>query len=418
MKTLFCLLLCLSLTLSLDFTYEKHDYINPWTGAVAWTTTNRPTLLSMEWIYLGVEQVLPTCSGSFDWSPLDNQISDISSRNHQVIVRPIFYGPGYGSGSYVPSDMPQITLSYEGDSFVSPDWSSSMTRECVFKFIDAFCDRYKSSSDIAYVQMGLVGLWGEHHIDSVPYTSSNFPSASLQQDIILRWISGMGSSSSSISLGISLDSTQEHGAFVDNTLDGRRFHFFDDTLLIENHDDPSNWRQEAVPTTEREARSQYGYGGEVFWGGCNSDSSWAVSPNDCGNGETMAEQGARLKLNYFLGSNAFETSSGRSNNQILTVSKSIGYDFWIRSISQGSTTEIEVCNEGVAYSPYLVQVCVSSSTSGENKQCQGDLSTLAPGGCTIFQFTLSGDTQYYVNLESLQRRKGQSTRWIFCSIYL
>ena len=79
--------------------FEDHEYVNPFTGGVAWETSLNAEVLAMEWAFIGVSEVLPLCAGGFDWSSVDGFLSRVASRGHQAILRPVFFGPGYGSGA-------------------------------------------------------------------------------------------------------------------------------------------------------------------------------------------------------------------------------------------------------------------------------------------------------------------------------
>ena len=75
---------------------EDHGFVNPFTGGVAWETSQNADVLSMEWDYVGVSEVLPLCAGAFDWASVDGFLARVASRGHKAILRPVFFGPGYG----------------------------------------------------------------------------------------------------------------------------------------------------------------------------------------------------------------------------------------------------------------------------------------------------------------------------------
>ena len=290
-----------------ELVFEDHNYVNPFTGGVAWETANNTEVLAMEWAFIGLSEVLPLCSGAFDWTSVDDFLTRVDSRGHQAVLRPVVFGPGYVLENYAPSDLITNDFLYEGSVFKNPDWSTENVQTCILKFIDAFAMRYKSDKRIAYIQMGLVGLWGEHHLDGNPYTTINFPSFEFQKTMVEHYVNGFGNTSSDLLTALSLDATQSHGYFSSNdaALDNVRFGFFDDSLLTANHNSPSNWRQEEAPEFQLALRKKYGWGGEAFWTGCNSNGSWAIPPNDCNNGETLGSQAQRIGLNYMLGSPAY-----------------------------------------------------------------------------------------------------------------
>ncbi len=86
----------------LDF--EDHAYVNPFTGGVPWADGQVTDAIAMEWAFVGVSEVLPHCTGAFNWMFVDDLLTDIAGRGHQAILRPVFFGPGYGN--FAPDGMP------------------------------------------------------------------------------------------------------------------------------------------------------------------------------------------------------------------------------------------------------------------------------------------------------------------------
>ncbi len=366
-------------------------------------------VLSMEWGFVGLSEVLPLCSGSFDWSSVDNFLANVDGRGHQAILRPIVFGPGYGQENYAPSDLIVNDFFYEGTVFNNPDWNDATVQTCILKFIDGFALRYKNDKRIAYIQMGLAGLWGEHHLDGATYSASNFPSFSFQKTIISHYINGFGNTVTDLLTSLSLDAAQDHGFFstADTTFDTQRFGFFDDSLLTVDHGGIANWRQEPAPALQLTLHRQHGWGGEAYWTGCNSDGSWAIPPNDCGNGEPLNNQAARLGLNYMLGSPAFE-GGNISATTLLLASQMMGYKFTVTAVSRQGENHIEVIvqNTGVAHVPYQVQVCTTMA-------CAGDLSTLAPADNIAVVVPASNAVVQTLSLSSprLDPQSVQKIRW-------
>ena len=390
--------------------FEDHDYVNPFTGGVAWETENHADVLSMEWAFVGVNDVMPDCDQVlFDWTPVDDFIARVASRGHQAILRPIFFGPGYGDENFAPANMPTTQFPYDGKLYDNPKWDEASVQSCVLQFIDAFAAQYAGDQRLAYLQMGLAGLWGEHHLDGGPYTAASFPSMAFQKTMIEHYLDGFGSTSSDLLSSLSLDAAQSHGFFstADTSLDAARVGFFDDSLLIADHGHPSNWRQDPNPAEQLALHGQHGWGGEAYWLGCNSDGSWALPPYDCGNGESLGTQAARLGLNYMLGSPAFEDGVIAAAD-LLTASQMMGYKFTATDAAwQGAgSLAVTVQNTGAAYCPYKVEVCTSQG-------CGGDLSTLAPGDSVVVSVPATATATQVLFLASprLDPASPQKIRW-------
>ncbi|MGH1346665.1 MAG: hypothetical protein ACRBN8_34180 [Nannocystales bacterium] len=372
----------------------------------------------MEWMFVGLSDVLPRCDEEPKWEVLDKPLEEIASRGHQAILRPFIFGD-YGDENYAPSDLLTRKLRHDGKKFKNPRWDDERVQKCVLKFIDAFADEYKDNKQVAYIQMGLVGLWGEHHLDKATYTSKNFPSAAFQKRMIEHYLDGFtidkeaGRSSSDLMVSLSFDSAQPHGLFGSTetpSLSDRRFSFFDDTLLVEGHSNRDNWRQTAQAKGQFNLHVKHGWGGEPTWTGkrkspCNKDGAWTVPPHDCGNGEPLSKQAKRLGLNYMVASDAFSTDIPQ--NDLLALARVMGYKFTATAVSRKGDEKIAVTvkNTGVAYCPYKVSVCSTESI------CVGDLSTLAPGDSVVVDVPASSSPSQVLSLASPRLGPNQKIRW-------
>ncbi|WP_154222298.1 hypothetical protein [Marinicella rhabdoformis] len=390
-------------------TFADHGHVNPFTGGVAWETSNHPDVMSMEWAFIGLSDVLPLCSGGFDWTSVEDFLSAVDARGHQGILRPVIFGPGYGQENFAPSDLLVNAFVYDSSTYDNPAWNEASVQACILKFIDAFAVRYKGDQRVAYVQMGLAGLWGEHHLDGANYTAVNFPTKTFQKTMIEHFIDGFGHTPSDIQTSLSLDSAQDHGFFssADTSLDNLRFGFFDDSLLTNNHGGINNWRQDLAPAMQLALHKQHGWGGEAYWSGCNSNGSWTTPPNDCGNGESLGDQAQRIGLNYMLGSPAFDNNNITAAT-LLTASQLIGYKFTATSVTRHDLSHVKVTveNTGAAFSPYKIEVCT-------NEGCSGDLSTLKPGDSVVLTVpaTASSTQTLFFTSPRLNPSSTQKIRW-------
>jgi hypothetical protein len=126
---------------------------------------------SMEWFYLPLSAVV-TAPGTYDWSPLEAQLTQISGRGHQAVFR--FYLDYPGSPSGIPSFLIASglrTFPYSDEDnaasatpSVAPDYRDSRLMECLVQFIKALGAKYDGDVRIAYLTAGLYGFWGEWHV--------------------------------------------------------------------------------------------------------------------------------------------------------------------------------------------------------------------------------------------------------------
>jgi hypothetical protein len=115
---------------------------------------------SLEWSYLGLDTLMKGVD-TFDWNALDAMLDEVALRGNRMAVRPyIEYPgkplalPGFLSGS--------VTLRHDDVSDVdSPDYDAPDLVRALESFIAAFGARYDGDPRLAYLQLGLVGLWGE-----------------------------------------------------------------------------------------------------------------------------------------------------------------------------------------------------------------------------------------------------------------
>lgn len=128
--------------------------------------TNFPC--SMEFNYLPL-RALVKGPNLYDWTQLENLISDIASRGRQTIFRIYLDYPGQPSGvpDYLIQEGLKITQwnsdkARKADCF-SPDYEDPRLRECLTNFIAALGQKYDGDPRLAYITAGLLGLWGEWH---------------------------------------------------------------------------------------------------------------------------------------------------------------------------------------------------------------------------------------------------------------
>lgn len=139
---------------------------------------------SLQWSYFGLSEVMtdPNNCDSFDWSVLDNALDEIASYGNQAAIRFYIEYPG-GTGTHPGNAIPPCfdghvtnrTNAYWGTT--SPDYDSPYLLDALGKFIAAYGARYDGDPRIGFINLGLVGLWGEWH--TWPYdtdtTADSYP---------------------------------------------------------------------------------------------------------------------------------------------------------------------------------------------------------------------------------------------------
>ncbi|GAA4249049.1 hypothetical protein GCM10022255_031430 [Dactylosporangium darangshiense] len=125
---------------------------------------------SLAWSYFGLSEVMTSATdcSSYNWSIVDNALNEIASYGNQAAIRFYLEYPG-GTGSHPGNAIPHCFdghVTYRNNTFwgtVSPDYDSAYLLSAVTNFIAAFGARYDGDPRIGFINLGIVGLWGEWH---------------------------------------------------------------------------------------------------------------------------------------------------------------------------------------------------------------------------------------------------------------
>jgi hypothetical protein len=115
---------------------------------------------SLEWSYVGMSTLM-TGASTFDWSAFDTMLDEIARRGNRLAVRPYIEYPGRPSA--LPAFLNGAVAIRHDDVWGtdSPDYDDPDLVGALEAFIAAFGARYDGDPRLAYVQLGLIGLWGE-----------------------------------------------------------------------------------------------------------------------------------------------------------------------------------------------------------------------------------------------------------------
>ncbi|MFI5916014.1 fibronectin type III domain-containing protein [Dactylosporangium sp. NPDC051541] len=125
---------------------------------------------SLAWSYFGLSEVMTSATdcGTYNWSIVDNALNEIASYGNQAAIRFYMEYPG-GTGSHPGNAIPHCFdghVTYRNNTFwgtVSPDYDSAYLLTGLQNFIAAFGARYDGDPRIGFINLGIVGLWGEWH---------------------------------------------------------------------------------------------------------------------------------------------------------------------------------------------------------------------------------------------------------------
>ena len=124
---------------------------------------------SLEFNYLALDKTVigdPEVMGSdaYDWADLEEVLNLAASRNKHAIPRFwIHYPDKYAVPQYVYDQGFTIADPAEG-----PDWTDPRLLNLVQRFIFEFADKYDGDQRIGFLQLGLIGRWGEWNGSTLP----------------------------------------------------------------------------------------------------------------------------------------------------------------------------------------------------------------------------------------------------------
>jgi len=153
----------------LDYTPAPAD--NPLKGFMPYAGAYQSFPYSMEWSYLPLRQLM-TGAHRFTWDALDNLLATVASRGHQAVFRVYLDYPTK------PTGIPQFLLDsglavhhytdQSNQTSVSPNYEDPHLQAVLQEFVAALGSRYDGDARLGFVEMGLLGFWGEWHTDPHP----------------------------------------------------------------------------------------------------------------------------------------------------------------------------------------------------------------------------------------------------------
>ncbi|MBB2911023.1 hypothetical protein FHS43_002288 [Streptosporangium becharense] len=321
---------------------------NPLEGFIPYAGAYTTFPHSMEWFYLPLNAVM-TGPHRLDWRPLEEQLNAIAARGHQAAFRFYLDYPGKPSG--IPKfllDQGLLTRPYDdfgnnGQS-VSPDYDDPNLTTALDRFIAALGRRYDGDPRVGFVQLGLLGFWGEWHTwphNGDPGTENWFASQAQQLRVLNAYDEAFdetrlmvrypGADNKSLDMGYHDDS------FAYSTLPGPGWHFMD---LMRQAGTTDKWKSATVAGELRPELQ-----------GCIFN-----TPMDCtGDGDkdfaaSVAQTHASWLLNHYAFSPGY---TGAAYDKALAGAKSLGYRLRVTAVKTGHRRHslnlaLRIRNDGVA----------------------------------------------------------------------
>lgn len=131
---------------------------------------------SMEFTYMALKDLMDGAE-SFTWEKLDKRLNEVAGRGRHSVIRVFMDYPRNASGvpdflrhgpdgiSGTADDLLVRSYDEHGNKgvSVSPDYADPHLRGALRNFISAFGARYDGDPRIGFIQIGLLGFWGEWH---------------------------------------------------------------------------------------------------------------------------------------------------------------------------------------------------------------------------------------------------------------
>jgi hypothetical protein len=144
---------------------------NPLKGFVSYPREQAGFPRSLEWAYTKLSDVM-TGPTNFDWAPFERKLEQAAARGCQFIARFYLEWPGRSTGvprflleAGVPLRTWTNTNTQPWPPAVdhTPDYEDPRLRTALTNFIHAFGARYDGDPRLGFVEVGLLGTWGEWH---------------------------------------------------------------------------------------------------------------------------------------------------------------------------------------------------------------------------------------------------------------
>ena len=365
---------------------------NPLKGFMPYAGSYTSFPYSMEWGYLPL-RALMTGPTNFDWSSLDALLSTDALRGHQTVFRVYLDYPTQ------PTGIPQYLLDaglitygyndYDNDGVsLCPDYENSRLDQAMTNFIAALGARYDGDPRIGFVELGLLGYWGEWHT----YPETNwFASISVQNEVLTAYTNAFRKTgllvrgpAGNLNPG-SLPIGYHDDSFAYDTIAPPIYNFLGE---LASADETKKWETQPI-------------GGEV-----RPEVQlcmWDTDQTDCvPSGQEYTNCVALSHASWMLDQGVFDPGfSGEQKSLALAGSQQLGYELYVTNanladalVSGPLNVSIRILNTGVApfYYNWPVQL---ATVNGSNSLVQTwptawTLRSVLPGTNMVWNFSKSG----------------------------
>ncbi|MDE0883618.1 MAG: DUF4832 domain-containing protein [Myxococcota bacterium] len=338
----------------------------------------------LEFLYLPISAVLEGPQTYAFESGFEPHLEESKARGNHLIIRFYLDYPGSESG------LPQWLLSqincteytdYGGGC--SPDYNDPLLQSTVLDFIAALGARYDGDNRVGFIQIGLLGFWGEWHT----YPQSDlFASNTFQQQVIAAFDQAF-------------DQTHVVLRYPVHDSPDRAIGYHDDSFAYATLGEIDWFFYPKLLAAQADQRWQHvPIGGEVYPDLQASlfSSDYVVDTYS----QDFAQCAEQTHISWMINNAAFATDDGYQDSQLegaQAASIAMGYEFFVPRFAltasglKGGKIDIElsveISNTGVApfYYPLALQL---SDAVDEPRILASNLQTLQPGETRILSVSL------------------------------
>jgi hypothetical protein len=369
--------------------YTSAPPANPLKGFMPYAGSYTTFPYSMEWGYLPLRSLM-TGPTNFQWSSLDTLLQTDAARGHHTVFRVYLDYPTLSPG--IPQYLLDAGLkTYAYDDYdnngvsLCPDYENALLDAALTNFIAALGARYDGDPRIGFVELGLLGYWGEWHTYPESYWFASvsvqtqvlaaYTNAFHQTRLLVRWPAG-NFNPATLPIGYHDDS------FAYETIAPPSYNFLG---LLAAAGETSKWLAEPI-------------GGEVRpeVQPCLWDTS---QPNCVPPGQGFSNCVALTHASWMLNQAVFAPGfSGAQQTLALAGARQLGYELYVSNTilvdaraSGPLRVTVGLLNTGVApfYYDWPVQLGVLNSNNAlvQSWTTPWRLSTLLPGTNAVWNFS-------------------------------
>jgi hypothetical protein len=362
---------------------------NPLKGFMPYSGSYTTFPYSMEWNYLPLRSLM-TGPTNFNWTSLDQLLSNDAIRGHQTVFRVYLDYPTLSTG--IPQyllDAGLITYSYNdygnNGASVCPDYENPLLDQALTNFIAAFGARYDGDPRIGFITVGLLGYWGEWH--TYPETSW-FASATVQEEVLTAYANAFGKTKLLVRWpsGTNLPAQRigyHDDSFAYQTIDPPSYMFL---ALLKAAGETNKWQTQPI-------------GGEVY--PPEQSCIWDTNQPSCvPAGQDFNTCVKLTHASWMINQGVFSPGfTGAQESLALAGARQLGYELYVTNaqivdarLAGALNISLQIQNTGVApfYYNWPVQIGVlnASNTLMQTWTTPWTLTTILPGSTnTIWNYS-------------------------------